>query len=401
MANRKTKLDYIQLPSDHLIQRDVRKMLRIFNTKHPGFAAIAYSVLISLYATMARDSAGYYLEYDEDLVADLANELCLDENLIRESIATAVEAGVLNRQLFDERLLSSAEYQIMYFTVVSKLGRIIDLTSMPFILIDSNDFQGKEIRRRETYGNPKERTDSSREYQHSSVESQRTNIECTESPVVCTDSSKGNTDSSRSGQSNVRYENGKEKGKIISAQARQGPPFFDFNILNEKFCDLLKQPMWSNKTPEAIKVAVEILKDYPPFVAIEVIDHTILTGIRDLDPPTSAMIEKAQGKRKDFDKVNINVSEAQNSPEPQPISFCMESNSGEHVPKAANEIRNAMALVMKDANETIKGQLFEVKFELFGNQLSIQASKEAIEWLRGYDIPEFAKYEIELLPNDE
>ena len=145
----KQGLDYFPLDTDVLRNRKVRQIKRAFGGD--GFM-LFIALLCDIY------EKGYYVEFSDGYVFDLADELDGDESRVREMVAFMVKIGVFDARLFNERgLLTSASIQTQYVTIKRRLSveqlidediRLISPAKPP--VSDTENTQSKE---KESKGN--------------------------------------------------------------------------------------------------------------------------------------------------------------------------------------------------------------------------------------------------------
>ncbi len=145
----KQGLDYFPLDTDVLRNRKVRQIKRAFGAD--GFM-LFIALLCDIY------EKGYYVEFSDGYVFDLADELDRDESRVIEMVEFMLKIGVFDARLFAERrLLTSASIQTQYATIKRKLS-IEQLIDEDIRLISPakppvSDIENTQSKEKESKGN--------------------------------------------------------------------------------------------------------------------------------------------------------------------------------------------------------------------------------------------------------
>ena len=117
---REIGLRYFPMDTGIFSDRKIRRLLKTFGAK--GYLIYNF-VLCEIY----RDK-GYFVQCDEDFLFDIADNLAIDENLVKEVISFCVSNVLFNKRVFDvENILTSAGIQKRYLEVKSRSeAKILD-----------------------------------------------------------------------------------------------------------------------------------------------------------------------------------------------------------------------------------------------------------------------------------
>lgn len=110
-----TGLEYIPLDTTIFQDRKIRRLQRKCDIQ----AALVY---IELLCVIYKE--GYYVKWDEDFAFDLADEIRLPEEYIKQVVDACIEVGLLSREMFDaHHILTSRGIQKQYQTVCERSKR--------------------------------------------------------------------------------------------------------------------------------------------------------------------------------------------------------------------------------------------------------------------------------------
>ena len=172
----KQGLDYFPLDTDVLRNRKVRQIKRAFGAD--GFM-LFIALLCDIY------EKGYYVEFSDGFVFDLADELDRDESRVIEMVEFMLKIGVFDARLFAERrLLTSASIQTQYATIKRKLSieqlidediRLISPAKPPVSDIENTQSKEKESKGNDWKENNQiERKENNRKEKQSKAQKRRT-----------------------------------------------------------------------------------------------------------------------------------------------------------------------------------------------------------------------------------
>lgn len=113
MARTTTKgLEYTSLDVDFFADRKVMRLQRKVDANAP-------LVYIALLCVIYKE--GYYVQFDDDLVCDVANATRLNEDYVGTVVRACIDVGLLSREMYDEhKVLTSVGIQKRYTAVCEK-----------------------------------------------------------------------------------------------------------------------------------------------------------------------------------------------------------------------------------------------------------------------------------------
>lgn len=396
MAKLKPYLRYWQIDANILSSRDIMKLIRRINKLQPGAGQLSVLVYIIIECTIVRNNDGYYIHLDDDLITDIANEINIEETFVSLVIDECLQIGLFDPCLGEQRILTSISLQRAYFEIMKKYNRVI--TVGPYCLI-TNELEASN--------SSKENNHSYKEYRHSSKKSWNSSKEplltSKGNPSVLSkhqDSSEESADSSE--ESLHPSEIGTQYRKVKYSKVKEGitrarennppPPQLNFHdeYLNDYWNQLLLQPLWSNKTPEGIRIAFDLLSRYEPFVAAQMIKHTISSELKEVYPPKDEMFLAARQEKELVFRQNH-----QKKVSPSVLSFGYLTSAGSD-PKdipIISDIRETWRQIKSRATNEIEDSLMAVTFEITKDYLHLIASQDVIDWCTESDaLSAFAKF---------
>ena len=108
-------LRYFPMSTGIFNDRKIRRLLKTFGAK--GYLIYNF-VLCEIYK-----DKGYFVQCDDDFLFDIADNLAIDENLVKEVINFCVSNVLFDKRVFDvEKVLTSAGIQQRYIEVKSRSG---------------------------------------------------------------------------------------------------------------------------------------------------------------------------------------------------------------------------------------------------------------------------------------
>ena len=143
---RKPGIRYFPLDTDFFENKKVRRLTRVFG-------AIAASVLVNLLCTIYKDK-GYYMRWDDETLAFLADELGLKVGTVREIVVKAIQVGFFDANMAnlfgtDEMrskgdyngILTSIAIQEQYFNTCKQSKRSEVCYDARFLLISMKPYE--------------------------------------------------------------------------------------------------------------------------------------------------------------------------------------------------------------------------------------------------------------------
>lgn len=143
---RKPGIRYFPLDTDFFENKKVRRLTR-------AFGAIAASVLVNLLCTIYKDK-GYYMRWDDETLAFLADELGLKVGTVREIVVKAIQVGFFDANMAnlfgtDEMrskgdyngILTSIAIQEQYFNTCKQSKRSEVCYDARFLLISMKPYE--------------------------------------------------------------------------------------------------------------------------------------------------------------------------------------------------------------------------------------------------------------------
>ncbi|WP_127058840.1 Lin1244/Lin1753 domain-containing protein [Veillonella ratti] len=143
---RKPGIRYFPLDTDFFENKKVRRLTR-------AFGAIAASVLVNLLCTIYKDK-GYYMRWDDETLAFLADELGLKVGTVREIVVKAIQVGFFDANMAnlfgtDEMkskgdyngILTSIAIQEQYFDICKQSKRSEVCYDARFLLISMKPYE--------------------------------------------------------------------------------------------------------------------------------------------------------------------------------------------------------------------------------------------------------------------
>ena len=249
---------------------------------------------------IARNKEGYYTKYDNDLVMDIVDETGVEEKLIEETFASAVELNIIDSSLFSKGIITSELIQGAYFAVMERLRRV-NIKNAPYIihkdssegLRNSSEDYGRMMKNpiqssEESQDSSETRRQTSEDLHNSSEEPVHSSEECGDSSEECT---------CKVEYSNVPY----SKGRGMIPPSLLSP--FEFEELNKEWNTLVREPQWHNKTPAALQLVSDEIKSHAhpnPFIAIEMIKYSIKGGYDKVFEPKEEHVLRAESNLRSF-----------------------------------------------------------------------------------------------------
>ncbi|WP_249703421.1 Lin1244/Lin1753 domain-containing protein [Pediococcus pentosaceus] len=109
----KQGLDYFNTPVNFLKDRKVRKIKR-------ACGANTIEVLICLFSNIYEDR-GYYIEWDEDVLFDVADDVDTQNGTVTEIVNRAMNVELFDKKLFEKyKIITSKDIQEFYIFATSK-----------------------------------------------------------------------------------------------------------------------------------------------------------------------------------------------------------------------------------------------------------------------------------------
>ncbi|SUP42424.1 Lin1244/Lin1753 domain-containing protein [Veillonella criceti] len=143
---RKAGISYFPLDTDFFENKKVRRLTR-------AFGATATSVLVNLLCTIYKDK-GYYMRWDDDTLAFVADELCLKVGTVREIVVKAIQVGFFNANMANlfgtdegqakgdyDGILTSVAIQEQYFDTCKRSKRSEVCYDARFLLISMKPYE--------------------------------------------------------------------------------------------------------------------------------------------------------------------------------------------------------------------------------------------------------------------
>lgn len=131
---KKSGLGYFPFETDFFRDRKIKRLRRTFGD-------IGVSVYLFLLTEIYRDR-GYYIPYEDELVVDVANELGVDEALVKDVIEKCISYGLFDSaQYKTNRILTSKGVQERYFTAIKRDRKVSAIEK--YILRETGVFPGE------------------------------------------------------------------------------------------------------------------------------------------------------------------------------------------------------------------------------------------------------------------
>lgn len=151
------------------------------------------------------------------------------------------------------------------------------------------------------------------------------------------------------------HNNKNDRRKIDNNRDIQTPPSFDFgeDELNNRWLILLESKKWTGRSPEALQIIADKLRQYPVETAIEMVTHTIEGDYPEIYPPTQAIIDKANRRSK---KTTAAQKKSSNCAENQIFGTLIKLIPQDLRPVAfgpGGQSRNALYITIDDTTVTI------------------------------------------------
>lgn len=150
MANFKKSLMFTQVPCEIFSADQFRRLVR--RARHANFTeemlAQMRLIILVVWLVINRSPNGYYVPYDADFVGVVAEDSNIDDADVEKIIQFLVAEKYYNGDLFhSDKVITSFEIQEAYFTVMSRLKRILP-PNLPYLLvnIDNRTDSAKESR---------------------------------------------------------------------------------------------------------------------------------------------------------------------------------------------------------------------------------------------------------------
>jgi len=142
----KKGIDYFPADVDMFQDRKIKRLLRSAGAK-------GFTIYIYLLTHIYREN-GYFLEWDEDSVFDVADDLNFAENVVEESVNVCCSHGLFNKEMLtDMGVLTSESIQQRWQKIVTEAKRV-DTEIIPEYLIEN----GKPVFLTEETDKPPEET---------------------------------------------------------------------------------------------------------------------------------------------------------------------------------------------------------------------------------------------------
>lgn len=318
MAKRKASLDKILVNTDYNCQRNTKRLRRALEAKYAGEGSDASYIFLSLILYISKNEWGYYIENDENLILDLADETAKPAERIKHTIEVAAELGLIDQKLYEKGIITSQNIQDDYFTIIEKLRRQIDINNLPYLLnndelADSDSSTLSQHNTEEYIHNDNIMQKNVEDCCNPSALLPHNTEECMHNDNIMQNNAEEclHNDNIIHVKENIIEENKRGgENKSAPAHTRAGecthptppPIFFENQKLQKLWENLLKQPLWAEKTPEALEIAAKTLAEYDSFIAMEMISHTIGAGLREIFPPKEEMFAVAKRKRDAYNK---------------------------------------------------------------------------------------------------
>jgi|GEM_PF-4766975 len=153
---------FFQKDTDSFQDRKIRRLIRKFG----GDGYLAYDFIL---CTIYRDK-GYYVLYDADFCFDVADQIYMEEEKVREIIDYCCEVGLFSQRLFvDEKIITGKGIQSRWLemnTVSKRKDKIIHLK----YLADEVNSEETAVNSEETTINTEETKKNSGKTTHSIIE---------------------------------------------------------------------------------------------------------------------------------------------------------------------------------------------------------------------------------------
>jgi hypothetical protein len=126
---KKRGLDYIPFDSDFFDDEKIKRLKRRFKETGSGHAAIARLAYIKTLTLIAKGN-GYYVEFNDDFIWDIADEMVCEFEVAKNAIDGCLEVNLFDRVIFDEHtILTSRGIQERYLAVKSKTKATAEIES--------------------------------------------------------------------------------------------------------------------------------------------------------------------------------------------------------------------------------------------------------------------------------